>query len=169
VTVDAGWSAPFDGPTIVDELPSLLVGSVPDVQGCIVPIGQTQAVRILSDGQSSLDLCVYALLSLGLFRSGGLVKKLSFGTIADWCHDGGPFQVGHSFAIAPDCLRAAPAYCFVQPDAGAEEHAARHPYEAVVALWRRSLFLPTALAPRGPPNRPVNRFPRVPRGAGIFD
>jgi hypothetical protein len=52
----------------------------------------------LTDGLSSFSLCLYALMGLGLVRSAPWVKKLSLGSISEWYHDGGPYQIGLSQA-----------------------------------------------------------------------
>ncbi len=110
-----------------------------------------QAAQITSDNQNSLHLCVYALLSMGLCRSAPYVKKFSLGIVPQWYHDGGPFQIGHSQAISPDCLDSAPVYCFIQPDVAANNPMPKYRLGSVVSLWRTSQFTPTTLASRGPP------------------
>jgi hypothetical protein len=136
----------------IGDLGSLLVGFPPQPNNA--EAGQTSETRpahILTDRQNSLSLCLYALLSVGLCQSVPLVKKLHFGCIPDWYHSGGPYQIGHSFAIAPDCLSPAPVCCFVQPDQPWESSSPQYCQGTVVSLWRRSQFTPTTLAPRGPP------------------
>lgn len=108
-------------------------------------------VQIATDGQNSLHLCLYALLSMGLCRSVPYVKKVSLGIVPQWYHDGGPFQIGHSSAISPDCLDAAPIYCFIQPDDRADDLTPRYRPGAIVSCWRTSQFTPSVLASRGPP------------------
>lgn len=107
--------------------------------------------RILSDRQNSVHLCLYALLSLGLCKSVPWVRKVSFGVIPQWYHDGGPFQIGHSHAIAPDCLGSVPVVCFVQPDRRAANLVTQNRPGIVVSLWRESQFASAAFALRGPP------------------
>ena len=107
---------------------------------------------IRADEQNSLDLCLFALLGLGLCKSAPYVRKFSFGAIPDWYHTGGPFQVGHSHAISPDCLCQAPVYCFIQPDRPAANPASQYRQEAIVCLWRTSQFTPAVLASRAPPS-----------------
>jgi hypothetical protein len=122
----------------------------PDSDGDAERAGETQPLRILSDGQSSFSLCLYALVGLGLCRSAPWVRKLSVGVIPDWYHGGGPWQVGHSMAISPDCCPV-PIYCLVQPDHTREDSPSRHSRGTIMSLWRNSQFTPTVLAPRGPP------------------
>jgi hypothetical protein len=112
---------------------------------------ETRPAQILTDRQNSLTLCLYALLGLGLCRSAPFVKKLHLGCIPDWYHSGGPSQIGHSFAISPDCLTAAPVVCFIQPAGETEDVAPAYFSGAIAALLRKSQFTPTALASRGPP------------------
>ena len=70
----------------------------------------------LSDGTNSLSLCLSALIGFGVISSVRHIKSINLGFIPDWYHDGGPDQIGHSFAIAPDCICNMQNLCFVQPD-----------------------------------------------------
>lgn len=110
-----------------------------------------QPVVILSDEQDSLSLCLYALFSLGLYKSAPWAKRLSFGIIPSWYHDGGPFQIGHSLAISPDCLIPQAVCCSTQPDWGMEKPSQQYRRQTIVLLWRKSQFIPAVDAPRGPP------------------
>ncbi|HSV98819.1 MAG TPA: hypothetical protein VLI39_01500 [Sedimentisphaerales bacterium] len=109
-----------------------------------------QPVIILSDEQDSLSLCLYALFSLGLCKSAPWVKRLSFGIIPSWYHDGGPWQIGHSFAVAPDCLSYAEV-CVVQPQGAPERLTPDYNRGIVSPLLRNSQFTLAVLAARGPP------------------
>jgi hypothetical protein len=142
--------ASFDGGSI-DGFPALPIGPGPAANGDAGQVREAQDVPVLTDGQNSFSLCLYALLGLGLCKSVPLVRKVSFGYIPQWYHDGGPVQVGHSFAISPDCLCPAPA-CFVQPDGPAENLIPRYHFSAVVSRWRDSQFTPAVLASRAPPS-----------------
>jgi hypothetical protein len=108
-------------------------------------------VQIATDGQNSLHLCLYALLSMGLCRSVPYVKKFSLGVVPQWYHDGGPFQIGHSHAISPNCLDSAPACCFIQPDRATDDLEPHYRQGVVVSFWRTSQFTPSVLVSRGPP------------------
>jgi hypothetical protein len=129
--------------------------------GCLPPLNPktqepsgTKPAQILTDRQNSLELCLYALLSLGLCRSAPVVRKLHFGGIPGWYHSGGPYQIGHSFAISADCLPSTPVFCFVQPACmEAEDALVRYRWGMVVSLWRESQFAAAILASRGPPLR----------------
>ncbi len=114
---------------------------------------ETGPALILTDRQNSLTLCLYALLGLGLCRSAPLVKKLHFGCIPDWYHSAGPFQIGHSFAISPDCRPSASVFCFLQPDlaVGTRCLLPRYRRETMVSFWRKSQGWLTVFASRGPP------------------
>lgn len=133
------------------DLGSLPVGFPPQPNAEAGPTGKTTPSRILTDGQNSLSLCLYALLSFGLCRSAPLVKKLHLGYLPDWYHSGGPFQIGHSLAIAPDCLRSAPVYCFIQPGSTVEDCLPQYYRGTIASLVRKSQFAPAGLASRGPP------------------
>ena len=135
--------------SIVDPF-SLFATDVPVAKAEVEPTGEVPALRIRSDGQSSLNLCLYALIGLGLCRSAPWARRLSFGGVPEWFHDGGPFQIGHSFVVSPDCRCAAPV-CFIQPNHIEQDHIPRYRLGMIVSLWRTSQFTPTTLASRGPP------------------
>ncbi len=107
----------------------------------------------LTNGPGSLNLCLSALIGLGLCSSAHFVKRLSFGFIPEWYHDGGPFQIGHSFAVSPESLCPVPVCCFVQPTCTVEDFIPQYRLGTVTSLWRKSQFTPTVLASRGPPFR----------------
>jgi hypothetical protein len=151
--LDSSSSSLCPGWPVTGGLDSLALGSSLHVDADAGQAGVTQPVQVLHDDQSSLSLCLYALMGFGLCRSAPWVKKLHFGTIPQWYHDGGPAQVGHSLAISPDCLCHAPACCFVQPDGMADPHIPRYHFATVVARWRNSQFTPAVLAARAPPLR----------------
>ncbi len=132
----------------------LSVGFLPDVNQQAADVAPAKPPEILTDRQNSLILCLYALLGLGLCRSAPLVKRLSFSCIPDWYHSGSPTQIGHSFVISPDCLNAAPIFCFIQPapTAVAQDLLPQHRWRVVVSLWRQRQFTSTALVSRGPPS-----------------
>lgn len=112
----------------------------------------TGHAQIITDGQSSLSLCLSALIGLGLCSSAHCLKKLHFGFIPEWYHSGGPFQIGHSIVVNPDSICPAPAYCFVQPVLTAENPMPISRLRNIVSLWRESQYTPEVLFSRGPPN-----------------
>ena len=104
-------------------------------------VGQTyqvQSLQILTDGQGSLSLCLYALIGLGLAKCAPLAKRISF---------------GHSFALPPESLCSAPVLYFVQPDCIADDISPQYYKGTIAPLLRKSIFTPTILDPRGPPFR----------------
>jgi hypothetical protein len=135
----------------IADLGSLPVGFPPQPNAEAGQTGETKPARILTDGKNSLSLCLYALLSLGLCQSAPLVKKLHLGCIPDWYHCGGSSQIGHSFAISPDCLCSAPVYCFIQPGGTVEDCLPQCYRGTIASLARKSQFAPIGLASRGPP------------------
>lgn len=139
----------WPGITLPDLLP---VTSLTGSKDAAEQVLQTQPAYILSDGQTSFSLCLYALVGLGLCKSAPFVKKLSFGCIPEWYHNGGPFQIGHSHAVPANNLSITPVCCFIQPDYAAEGLSPQYYTGTVVSLWRKSQFTSTVLAPRGPPN-----------------
>jgi hypothetical protein len=117
-------------------------------------IGETRPAQVLTDGQSSLTLCLYALLGLGICRSAPFVKRFQLSCVVDWYHSGGPFPIGHSFVISPDCVPLTPFFCFIQrePTAATGGLLPHFSQGIVVSLWRQCQFAPITLAPRGPPS-----------------
>jgi hypothetical protein len=147
-----GLFDPFGWPGVVD-LDSLPVGPIPASNDDEGQTCETKPVQILADGQSSCSLCLYALFGLGLYRSAPCVRRLSFGSIPEWYHSGGPCGIGHSHAVGPDlCL--APVVCFIQPGCTAEDSPAKYCRGTVVSPWRESQFISSLFASRGPPMRP---------------
>ena len=144
-------SSPSIFPSVAD-LDSWTVEFLPDANPDIGQNSDMQNPQILTDETGSFSLCLYALLGLGLCRTAPWVKKLSFGFIPEWYHNGGPFQIGHSYAVTPESLCPVPVYCFVQPVFRVEASLPQYRLGTVTSLWRESQFTPTVLVPRGPPN-----------------
>jgi len=146
----ANLSSPYNFPSVADSdswSVEFLAKANPD-------IGQNsdmQNPQILTDETGSFSLCLYALIGLGLCRTAPLVKKLSFGFVPEWYHNGGPFQIGHSYAVTPESLCPVPACCFIQPVFTVEDSLTQYRLGTVTSLWRKSQFTPVVLAPRGPP------------------
>ncbi len=113
---------------------------------------QRQNSIVLKNEQSSLVLCLSALIGMGFCGSAHWMKKHSFGFIPEWYHSGGPHQIGHSFAVTPDLLRTAPAFCFIPPVYTVEDSMPQYRLGTVMYLWRKSQFMSTVLASRAPPN-----------------
>jgi len=113
---------------------------------------ELQNLRSLTEGPGSFALCIYALIGLGLCQAAPWVKKLPFGFIPEWYHNGGPFQIGHSHAVTPETLYPMPAYCFVQPACMVESHIPKYSPGTTMSLWRKSQFTPDVIASRGPPD-----------------
>jgi hypothetical protein len=145
-----GLSNPFSCPGIADLDPLLIQLACRSNDDGGQPC-ETNRMLVLTDGQSSRSLCLYALLALGLSKSALFIKKLSSTCLPDWYHTGGPWQIGHSFAISPDCLCSAPGCCFIRPDGTLEKCLPQHDPGTLACFLRKSQFTPTALAPRGPP------------------
>ena len=125
---------------------------VPGAGEDVKQTSETQRPRILTDGQSSLNLYLSALISLGLCSSAHCLKKLHSRFISEWYHNGGPFQIGHSIAVDPDSICPAPVYCFIQPVHAAEDCVPQYRLGTIASLWRKSQFTVSVLAPRGPPS-----------------
>ena len=144
------FSSPFNCPSVAD-LDLWPVGLLPEPTADTGQTSDLQNLRSFTDGPGSFALCLYALISLGLCRSAPWVKKLSFEFIPEWYHDGGPFQIGHSFAVSTETLYPKPACCFIKPVCMVESHIPQYSQRTIESLWRKSQFTPDLLAARGPP------------------
>ena len=110
-----------------------------------------QQLQSLTDGHNSLEFCLSALVSLGLCCSVHWMKRHSLSFVPGWYHQGGPIQIGHSFAVTPETLYPTPVYYFVQPFCTADNHLPKYCIKTVISLWRKSQFTPEVIASRGPP------------------
>ncbi len=111
-----------------------------------------QDVQVLSDDMSSLTLCMSALLSMGLYYSAHHMRKFSLSNIPEWYHSGGPLQIGHGLAIAPENISLSPVCIFEQPVVATRTLIPDLRHGIIASLWRESQFTPDAVAPRGPPH-----------------
>ncbi len=133
-------------------------GSVYSIPESNFEVEQTSNVRhlqISASGSGSCYLCFYTLVGLGLCSSVNRVKRISFGFIPEWYHDGGPYQIGHSYAVMPGSLRSVPICCFIQPEYVGESLLTRYSKGIGVSLLRNSQFISDMSSSRGPPN-PAN-------------
>ena len=107
----------------------------------------------LQNEPGSLNMCLYALVGLGLCSSVHWVKKTHLSFIPEWYHDGGPGQIGHSFAVSPDTLCPVPVYCFIQPESIIANFLIYNKYRlgTIESLWRNSQFTSDSLSSRAPP------------------
>jgi hypothetical protein len=125
-------------------------------QAGAVGVGQTsKAPRTmeLTGGPDSSGICLYALMSLGLCSAPHWIKKLHFGHVPEWYHEGGPFQIGHSRAATPESLCSLKVCLLAPPQDRAENSLVRYCLRTSLSLWRKSQFTPTVRASRGPPDR----------------
>ncbi|HPC94036.1 MAG TPA: hypothetical protein PLU87_03775 [Sedimentisphaerales bacterium] len=114
------------------------------------PAGADEAIA-LKDGRSSFDFCLYALIGLGMCRSGHWVRRCSFGFIPEWYHSGAPQQIGHSHAVGPDAFCHAAA-CFVQPDEMPDRLMPLYRAGTIPILVRTSQSISDVLTSRAPPS-----------------
>jgi len=127
------------------------VAFLPETNADVTQAGRAQLpAQVFADDRSSLELCLYALLGLGLCTSAPCMKKVHIGFAPDWFHSGGAHQVGHSYAIEWDSL-SSPPVCYVQPDYSPERLSTHYHEGTMVSLLRGSQFTPGTLAYRGPP------------------
>ena len=117
-------------------------------------IGQSARVTHTIDltvRPSSVNLCLYALMSLALYSAPHWLKRLHLGHLPEWYHDGGPFQIGHSFAATPKSLCTLHVCCLLPPDEPVEDFLPQYRRRTIISCWRTSQFTPEAIASRGPP------------------
>ncbi len=143
-------SSPYNPPSVT-ELDLWSVKFFTEAKADVSQTSEIQHLQILTNGQGSFNLCLSALIGLGLCSSAHWVKRLSFGFVPEWYHNGGPFQIGHSFAVTPESLCPVPAFCFIQPVCTVEDSLPQYRLGTVTSLWRKSQFTPVVIGPRGPP------------------
>lgn len=114
------------------------------------PVRTARSIE-LSGGPDSVSLCLYALMGLGLCSAPHWIKRLHFGHLPEWYHDGAPFQIGHSFAATPESLCSLQICYFDPPNETAEDFLPQYRQRDVISLWRKSQYTPDAIASRGPP------------------
>ena len=139
-----------DFPSVTD-LNSWSIEFLPEANTDVSQTSEMQHPHSLTNGPGSFNLCLSALIGLGLCSSAHFVKRFSFSFVPEWYHNGGPFQIGHSHAIMPESLCPVPVCCFVQPVCTVEDSLPQYRRRTVISLWRKSQFTPTILVPRGPP------------------
>ncbi len=144
-------SSPSNFPS-VGHLDSWSVEFLPVANADVSQTSEIQHPLSLTNGPGSLNLCLSALIGLGLCSSAHWVKRLSFSFLPEWYHNGGPFQIGHSYAVTPESLCPAPVCCFLQPVCMVEGHIPQYRLRTIVSFWRKSQYPPCVLASRGPPN-----------------
>lgn len=144
------FSNPLNYPGVAD-LDLWPIGFLPEPTADTGQTSELQNLLSFTDGPGNFALCLYALVGLGLFKSAPWVKKLSFSSVPEWYHNGGPLQIGHSIAVNLDSVCPVPVYCFVQPVHTAEDLMPKYRSGTILSLWRKSQFTPNVLASRGPP------------------
>jgi hypothetical protein len=149
----ADQSGLFDRPLIDFDLGPVELASE-NISETTPPASAPQQAIDLSGGPGSVGLCLYALMGLGLCSSPHWIKRLHFSHIPEWYHDGGPLQIGHSFAATPESLCTLWVYCLLPPNGSAGDLLSQFRQRTVISLWRRSLFASDVLTSRGPPNMP---------------
>jgi hypothetical protein len=128
------------------------VGLIPESKAVIEQGSKAGHLEILKADSGSRSLCLYTLIGMGLCSSVTWVKRMSFGFIPEWYHNGGPHQVGHSYAVMPGTLKPVPVGCFVQPDYTGESLLTRCYKEIDISFLRNSQFTKDTLFYRGPPH-----------------
>lgn len=128
------------------------VGFIPESKAVIEQSSRAGHLNIMKPDSGSRSMCIYTLIGLGLCNSVTWVKKMSFGFIPEWYHDGGPHQVGHSHAVMPGTLKPVPVGCILQPDYIGESLLSRCYKEIGISFLRNSMFTKDTLFYRGPPH-----------------
>jgi hypothetical protein len=132
---------------VLDSLPSAFL---PEANADIGQAAEAQPVHILTSGGGSLDLCLYALLGLGLFSYVPCAKNVSPTFVAKWYHKASHLQIGYDHAIEPESLCCA-AVCFFQPVCTGDTPIRQSRWGTVASLLRNSQFTRNVLSSRGPP------------------
>lgn len=128
------------------------VGFIPESNAGIEQASKIRHLQITMPGSGSRSLCLYTLIGLGLCSSVTWAKRISFGFIPQWYHEGGPHQVGHSYAVMPGTLRSVPICSFVQQVDIGESLLSRYYMGIGISLLRNSHFTQDMLSYRGPPH-----------------
>jgi hypothetical protein len=134
----------------VPGLDTLPLGSVVGANANSGHAAEAQPVHILTSGGGSLDLCLYALLGLGLFTYVPCAKNVALSSVAKWYHKAG-LQIGYDHAIEPESLYCA-AVCFFQPVCTGDTPIRQSRWGTVASLLRNSEFTRNVLSSRGPPH-----------------
>ena len=149
--LDSSFILSFSNGSEITSLGALSVAALPETgQADQLPY-DVEVLHSPKHEPGSLQMCLYALLGLGLCKVAPCLNKLSCSAVPEWYHDGGPWQIGHSLAVSPETLNPISVYCFVQPDNTIKLPLANHQYGAMQPLLRKSLFTPCVLSSRGPP------------------
>lgn len=123
-----------------------------DVQAVVVAEEAVEGptLQVLVDGSNSFDLCLYALVSLGVLRSGHWVKRPSLDFVPAWSHGVFLSHLDHSGAVGAEALYST-VVCFIQPDGRIDPPMPQQRRGTITCLWQRSLFTLSVLASRAPP------------------
>jgi hypothetical protein len=144
-------SGRFLGSGSVGFLDSLPLTFLPEAKPATADTAEAQPVHILTSGGGSLDLCLYALLGLGLFTYVPCAKNVSASFVGKWYHKAG-LHIGYDHSGAPESLYCAAA-CFVQPACTGDAPIRQSRWGTVASLLRNSQFTRSVLTSRGPPKR----------------
>jgi hypothetical protein len=140
----------FAGLSLI-ELDSRSVTCLPEAGADVTQAHRAQPpAQLFANDRSSLELCLYALLGLGLCRSAPCLKRVHMGYVPDWFHSGGAHQVGHSYVLEWNSLSSPPP-CYVQPVYSSEQISSQYHEGTIVSLLRGSQFMPCTLTSHGPP------------------
>ena len=106
---------------------------------------------VLPSGPSSITLFFTAIGGLGVWQLGRSARngRFHFGHMPEWYHTGGPTQVGH--VVALDLQDQTPIFCCFDRAGGRATLA--YSLRRDIHMRRKSQFMLTPAAPRGPPLR----------------
>lgn len=112
---------------------------------------ETRDPCYLRSGTSSLSLCLYAFIGVGLFASPPRLMRPAFGVLLDWYHDGGLRLAKGGDAASASCFDFTPVHGFVQPDDREDGSRFPCPFRMWSCIGSASRGVLVAMAPRGPP------------------
>ncbi len=147
----AGISNIASGVNCIIHLGLGIDGSLAGVMSDTEHSTESQDIQCLPGGVGSLPLCLYGLLSLGLCQCRPWIKSVSITILPEWYHDGGPQQIGHSYAFETGPNPLSTILCLLQPPPNADYGQLPYFCGTVAFQWRVSQFARDAIAPRGPP------------------
>lgn len=111
----------------------------------------TQEHFVLTSGVRSLDMCVFALLSLGFIQYGGSFRRSIQSSVPEWYHAGAPERIGNSLVLDFRCDCPVKCVYFVQPIIEAELVLNLYPQGGWRGLLSKSQYSPEQPLTRGPP------------------
>jgi len=139
-------------PNLRDPLNMMLgVGAVRPAMDFSTPSPPGRKTIVLPADLSSITMFLTGFASLGAWQFVRSARngRFHFGHMPEWYHSGGPTQVGH--VVALDLQNQTPIFCRFDRSGGNPTLA--YSLRRVIHMRRKSQFMLTPAAPRGPPLR----------------